>query len=166
MSFPVPPWDEAQIRAYFTRADLAPGYSQMLGFEFVDVSLEDMRFECRFNPGKELCSPWGAIQGGFVTAMLDDTMSLAAISTVGFDGVVPTLEMKTSFFSPVMPGPLRAVGQVLRRGKKTFFTEGRLFAADGSVTTHATATCIHRPHDRVKQDRARQARGESSRSTE
>lgn len=161
MSFPKPPWDEAQIRAYFARDDLAPRYSALLGFEFLDVSVEEMWFECRFNPGKELCSPWGAIQGGFVTAMLDDTMSLAAISTVGFDGVVPTLEMKTSFFAPVMPGPVKARGKVLKRGKKSFFTEGRLYAPDGTVTTHATATCIHRPHDQVKRDRARQARGEA-----
>ena len=39
--------------------------------------MDEMWFECRFNPGKELCSPWGAVQGGYVTAMLDEAMSIA-----------------------------------------------------------------------------------------
>ena len=166
MSFPKPPWDEATIRRYFTHRELAPGYAKLLGFEFVDLDVEAMTFECQFNPGKDLCSPAGAIQGGFITAMLDDTMSLAAISTLGFDGVVPTLEMKTSFLSPVFAGYVRAKGQVLKKGRKTFFTEGRLWDRDGQLLAHATATCIHRPHDKVKAARARQARGESSLSSE
>lgn len=159
MSFPKPPWDEAQIRAFFARDDLAPGHTAMLGFAFVDLSMDEMWFECRFNPGKELCSPWGAVQGGYVTAMLDEAMSISAIMTTGFDGVVPTLEMKTSFLAPVMPGPVRARGQVLKRGKRIFYTEGRLYAPDGSVTTHATATCTHRPHAQVKEDKARREAG-------
>lgn len=166
MSFPRPPWDEATIRQYFTRPELAPAYAKLLGFEFVDVDTAAMTFECTFQPGPELCSPAGAIQGGFITAMLDDTMSLAAISALGFDGVVPTLEMKTSFLAPVLAGFVRAKGQVLKKGRKTFFTEGRLWDREGQLLAHATATCIHRPHDKVKAARARQARGENSRSSE
>jgi uncharacterized protein (TIGR00369 family) len=157
MSFPKPPWDEATIRRFFTESPNQLYYSEMLGFEFIDFSMEEHWFEASWNPDKRVTSPTGAVQGGMVTAMLDDVMSLAAITVAGFDGVVPTLEMKTSFISPVWPGKLRSRGEVIKKGKQFFFTEGWLWDGDGKLLTKASATCFHKPHEDVK--RIRKERG-------
>ena len=47
----------------------------------------------------------GQIQGGYLCAMLDECMSVACMVASGMTAVAPTLEMKTSFLRPGMPGP-------------------------------------------------------------
>jgi len=157
MKYPKPPWDEATIRHFFTEVPNQLEYSKLLGFKFLDLNCEEMWFDAQWEPDLRVCSPTGAVQGGMVTAMLDDTMSLAAVTVAGFDGVVPTLEMKTSFISPVWPGKLRCRGQVIKRGKQFFFTEGWLWDAEGKLLTKSSATCFHKSHDEVK--RIRKERG-------
>ncbi|WP_421787483.1 PaaI family thioesterase [Hyphobacterium sp.] len=154
MTFPKPPWDEATIRRFFTESPNQLFYSELLGFKFIELNCEEMWFEAGWEPDKRVSSPTGAVQGGMVTAMLDDVMSLAAITVAGFDGVVPTLEMKTSFISPVWPGPLKSKGQVIKKGKQFFFTEGWLWDAEDRLLAKASATCFHKPHSEVKRIKA------------
>jgi uncharacterized protein (TIGR00369 family) len=88
----------------------------------------------------EFRNPMGAIQGGFLCAMLDDTMALAALMASDFQSVVPTLEMKTSFYAPAQPGLIKGVGRVAKLGKTIVFLEGELYAPDGEVLAKASAT--------------------------
>ncbi len=69
---------------------------------------------------------------------------------LGMTSVAPTLEMKTSFFRPAMPGPLRGVGRVVRWGKTVAFTEGELYDAEGRLLAKATGTAIPTPFERYK----------------
>lgn len=157
MKFPKPPWDEATIRRFFTEIPNQLFYAEMLGFKFVDLDMDEHWFEASWEPDQRAVTPTGAVQGGLISAMLDDVMSLAAITVTGFDGVVPTLEMKTSFISPVWPGKVRARGQVIRKGKQFFFTEGWLWDSEDKLLAKASATCFHRTHSDVK--RIKEERG-------
>ena len=74
-----------------------------------------------FQATEQFLNPMGAIQGGFLTAMLDETMGPAAISALPAGQGVPTLELKVSFIRPARPGPPRR-----RRPRRAHGPVGRL----------------------------------------
>jgi uncharacterized protein (TIGR00369 family) len=109
--------DEA-ILARFLASKNPPGSARTLGFRMLSVSQAERRVEIAFEPSVEAVgNPMGQVQGGFVCAMLDECMSVAGMITSGMTCVVPTLEMKTSFLRPAIPGPLKGVGWVVKLGQ-------------------------------------------------
>jgi uncharacterized protein (TIGR00369 family) len=58
--------------------------------------------------------------------------------------------MKTSFFRPAMPGPLRGVGKVVRWGRTIAFTEGEIFDPQGRLVAKATGTAVPTPFKNYK----------------
>ena len=97
-----------------------------------------MRLE--FTASEQFLNPAGVVQGGFITAMLDETMGPAALAQLGPGYFVPTLELKVSFLRPVGPGPLVADGRVVHMGRSVAFLEGSLADEEGNVVATATAT--------------------------
>jgi len=93
----------------------------------------------------EFLNPMGAVQGGFLCAMLDDVMALAAVFTSEFKITVPTLEMKVTFFAPAQPGPIKGIGRVARLGKTIVFLEGELLSPTGEIIAKASATARAAP---------------------
>ena len=142
--------DEA-ILERFRASTRQPTGSQTLGFQLLAVRQADREVEVGFTARAELlCNPMGQIQGGYVCAMLDECMSVAGMISSGMTHVVPTLEMKTSFLRPAMPGVLRGVGRVVKWGKTVCFTEGELYDAEGRLLAKASGTAIPTPFTRFK----------------
>jgi uncharacterized protein (TIGR00369 family) len=142
--------DEAILKR-FTDSRTMPGSSRTLGFRLIAVSQADRRVEVAFEPSVDLVgNPMGHVQGGYVCAMLDECMSVAGLITSGMTCVVPTLEMKTSFLRPALPGPLRGVGWVVKWGKTVCFTEGELYDPEGRLLAKASATAIPTPFAKFK----------------
>jgi len=108
----------------------------------VEVAFE-ARADLMLNPMKQ-------IQGGYLCAMLDECMSVACMVASGMTHVAPTAEMKTSFFRPARPGPLRGVGRVVRWGRTLAFTEGEIFDAEGRLLAKATGTAVPTPFKSYK----------------
>ena len=105
--------DEAILQR-FLRTKNQPTGSQTLGFRMVAVSQAERSVEVEFDAKAELLlNPMKQIQGGYLCAMLDECMSVACMVASGMTSVAPTLEMKTSFFRPGMPGKLRGVGRAV-----------------------------------------------------
>jgi uncharacterized protein (TIGR00369 family) len=130
----------------FDRSKTAPPSSRTLGFRLVAVSQAEMRVEAMFDAKAEwLGNPVGHIQGGFVTAMLDEVMSVACMVASKMTCVAPTLEMKTSFLRPALPGALRGVGRVIKWGRSIAFTEGEIFDEQGRLLAKATGTAMPKP---------------------
>jgi molybdopterin converting factor subunit 1 len=115
-----------------------PAYAKLLGIRPLHAEPGNVRFE--FRAGEQFLNPVGVIQGGFVTAMLDETMGPAALSELGPGFAVPTLELKVSFLRPAYPGKLVADARVVHRGKSVVFMEAALFDEDGAKLATATAT--------------------------
>lgn len=142
--------DEA-ILARFLRTKNQPTGSQTLGFRMLSVSQAKKEVEVAFDARAELlCNPMGQIQGGYVCAMLDEAMSVAGMVASGMTCVVPTLEMKTSFLKPAMPGALRGVGRVIRFGRTIAFLEGELYDSEDRLLAKASATAIPTPFKSFK----------------
>ena len=135
----------------FLRTKNQPTGSQTLGFRLVRVSQAEKLVEVAFEARAELlANPMKQVQGGYLCAMLDECMSVACMVASAMTCVAPTAEMKTSFFRPAMPGPLRGVGRVVRWGRTLAFTEGEIFDAEGRLLAKATGTAVPTPFKSYK----------------
>ena len=142
--------DEAILQR-FLRTKNQPTGSQTLGFRMVAVSQAERSVEVEFEAKAELLlNPMKQIQGGYLCAMLDEAMSVACMVASGMTAVAPTLEMKTSFFRPGMPGKIKGVGKVVKWGRQVAFTEGELFDDQGRTLAKATGTAIPTPFSNYK----------------
>jgi len=62
--------------------------------------------EVFFDARAGFANPMGNVQGGFLAAMLDDTLGPALAATLGDGEFAPTLELKVSFLRPAgSPAP-------------------------------------------------------------
>jgi uncharacterized protein (TIGR00369 family) len=135
----------------FLRSKNQPTGSQTLGFRMLSVSQEKMEVEVAFEARAELlANPMKQVQGGYLCAMLDECMSVACMVASKMTAVAPTAEMKTSFYRPAMPGPLKGIGRVTRWGKTIAFTEGELYDAQGRLVAKATGTAVPTPFQNYK----------------
>jgi uncharacterized protein (TIGR00369 family) len=111
-----------------------------LGWVLEAIDAEAQTIRVRFDARPEFTNPMGLVQGGFLTAMLDDTMGPLAALALGGGAFAQTLELKSSFLRPARPGPLHGEGRVVHRGRDIMFLEARLLAPDGAVIATASAT--------------------------
>jgi len=122
------------------RALPTPSASRLLGVEPVAFDAEAGRAVLAFAAKPEFLNPMGTLQGGFMAAMLDEAMTVAALVKTGMTVMLPTLEMKISFLAPGKTGRLIATGQVVRLGKRVAFLEGRLEDEAGTLLALSSAT--------------------------
>ena len=94
--------------------------------------------EVFFDARDAFTNPLGHLQGGFLAAMLDDTLGPALVATLPDGQFAPTLELKVSFLRPAAPG--RITGRVLHRGGSIAFLAGELRNEAGELLATATAT--------------------------
>src|SRR6201989_2269031 len=67
---------------------------------------------------EQFLNPVGAIQGGFLAAMLDDTLGPALVATLGPGLFAPTTDLHVQFLRPARPGRLTGRGRIVRRGDR------------------------------------------------
>ena len=115
-----------------------PPAAALLGWKA--LSLEPGHVRVRYMAKPEFGNPQGAIQGGFLAAMLDDAMGPALFTTLASDQFAPTIEMKVNYLRSARPGPLIAEGRVVHRTRSLAFLEGTLATEDGDLIATASAT--------------------------
>lgn len=120
----------------------APPASQLLGWELISVQPDKGEIEIAFHPDERMLNPRGTVQGGFVAAMLDDTMGPALVSLSGGKVVPSSVDMNVSFLKPVMPGRVIGKGRVLNLGKRVAFLEAELFDESGTLLARATSSAV------------------------
>lgn len=122
-----------------------PAASKLLGFKLLRLDPQTHEVDAEFVAHEDFLNPGGTVQGGFVTAMLDDVMSMAGVISQPDPGWVPTLQMSVSFLRPMRAGPVLAYGRVKRAGRTTVHTYGWVTDRTGSRLAEATAACVPRP---------------------
>ena len=120
-----------------------PPTALLFGTEVLSVDVETKTVRMSFQPDDRVINPRGTIQGGIVTAMLDDCAAYAGIVAMGEPGFIASLELKTSFFAPAKAGvPLYAEGRCLKLGKRIAFMEADLFDEEGTLLARLTTSAI------------------------
>jgi len=116
-----------------------------LGWSLIDFDFDTGWIKTSFDPKPEFRNLSGHIQGGFITAMLDDTLGPAIIIKTRGEFMGPTIDLHSHFLSPVKLGPITAEGRVTKLGQRVAFTEGQLFDADGKLCARATSSTMLLP---------------------
>ncbi len=131
---------DAEMLARFQNSTKRPPCSETLGMQVIAVDQAAMTSRYAFEAKQAFANPSGAIQGGFIAAMLDEAMGTAAIITSNVTMNAPTLEMKVSFLRPLFAGKATVEAKILKWGKSTCFIEAELFDPDGKLVAKASAT--------------------------
>ena len=129
-----PFWDVMEGRA------APPPAATLLGWELVAVDPEAGTIEVAFSASEQFLNPAGVIQGGFLAAMLDDTLGPALVATLGPGLFAPTTDLHVQFLRPARPGRLTGRGRIVRRGRDVAFLAGELLDESGQVVATAVAT--------------------------
>jgi uncharacterized protein (TIGR00369 family) len=142
------PFTDQQIRTVLSNPAHHPPSARHLGFELIDFSVEEGWAEVAFTPRPEFANPAGHVQGGFICAMLDDAMGVAASISQRFGILVPTLQLSVSFLVPMPMVRVTGRGEVLRMGSNTAHLQGQLRLPDGTVLATGSASAVLRPFPR------------------
>ena len=114
--------------------------SKLLGWHLLDARPQEGWIKLGFEGKPEFCNPAGFIQGGMLSAMLDDTMGPAVFAMTDGKLYTATITMTVNFLSPAKPGPIIAEARVTQLGKTVAFVEAKLMTEDGTVLATATAS--------------------------
>lgn len=127
-------WDAVAGRAPM------PTAAKTLGWSLIHADPERGEIEVSFEATGEFLNPAGTVQGGFLTAMLDDTMGPALAATLEPGKYSATLELKVSFLRPAKPGRLVGRGRVVHAGGTIAFLAGELLDETGQVVAVGSST--------------------------
>jgi uncharacterized protein (TIGR00369 family) len=118
----------------------APPSSKLLGWHLLDARPSEGWIRIGFEGKQEFCNPAGFIQGGILSAMLDDTMGPAVFVMTDGKRYTATITMTVNFLAPARPGAIVGEATVTQLGKTIAFVEGRRMAEGGTLLATATAS--------------------------
>ena len=144
-----PALSDADMLARFQNSKKRPPCSQTLGMRLTEVNQADKTIRMSFDVSPDFANPTGAVQGVFVSAMLDEAMSTCCIIASNVTMTAPTLEMKISFLRPLFPGPADVKARIVKWGKSAAFMEAEAFDPEGRLVAKATATALPKPFKRL-----------------
>jgi uncharacterized protein (TIGR00369 family) len=125
------------------RADPPPA-AKLLGWRLIEVDPDDGTIQVAFTATDQFLNPAGTVQGGFLAAMLDDTLGPAVVATLADGEWAPTANLNVQFLKPAQSGELRGNARIVRRGRDVAFLAGELRDAEGDLVATATATAVIR----------------------
>ena len=140
---------DAEMLARFQNSKKRPPCSDTLGMRLSEVDQASRRIRMDFEVPGMFANPTGAVQGGFIAAMLDEAMSTCVIIDSNVTMTAPTLEMKISYLRRLMPGPAHVEARILKRGRSAAFMEADCFDAAGELVARASASAIPMPFKRL-----------------
>lgn len=143
-----PRLSDADMLARFQNSKKRPPCSDTLGMQLIEVEQDAKRIRMEFDVSPSFANPTGAVQGGFITAMLDEAISTCIIIASNITMTAPTLEMKTSYLRRLMPGKAFVDAKIIKLGKSVAFSEAECFDPDGKLVATATATALPMPFKR------------------
>ncbi len=130
----IPPSDPASFLPFF----------EHLGLRWDTIDGERVCVEIDMR--KDLCGPAGILQGGITATLVD--VAAASTAALSGTGLVATTEMTLHYLAPGRTGPIRAVGELLRSGARSFAVEVRVFDVGAEDRLMAVALAAFAPINR------------------
>lgn len=119
---------EARVRESFARQTIMT----TLGAEIAAVRPGEVEIVLPFSHG--ILQQHGFIHAGAVATIADSACGYAALTVMPREAAVLTTEFKINLLSPAKGELLRAVGRVIRSGKRLVVTLGDVFAEQGGAS--------------------------------
>ena len=112
----------------------------LLGSRIVAVDAAAGTLSAHYEASAQFRNPAGSVQGGLLSAMLDDLTASLVDATLGAGQGVATLSLNVSFLRPAQVGPLQGQARLLRRGREVCHVFGTL-SQNGQDVATAQAVC-------------------------
>ena len=119
--------------------------STSLGFELLALDLKKWETRVRFDGRPEFCNPAGVIQGGYLVAMMDDTIGMLAGMKAGKTKLPSTVDLHTHFLRPVRKGAIEVVARLRNIGRAMVFAEAELYDSRGKEAARCAASLTLNP---------------------
>ena len=117
-----------------------PPCAELLGLQLLDYNSDERWARFAFEGRREFLNPAGFIQGGILSAMLDDTMGPTVLLASRGTLFTATINLNVSFLQPAKPGRLLAEGRVVSMGKTIAFVQATLTDQQGLTLATGTAS--------------------------
>lgn len=121
---------ERRIRGSFARQ----AFMATVGARMTTVGAGTVEIELPYAAGNT--QQHGFIHGGLVASIADSACGYAALTTMPEEAAVLTAEFKINLMSPAKGELLRAVGRVVRPGRRLVICSGDVFALDNGQEKH------------------------------
>lgn len=124
-------------------------FGETLGMDFTILEEGNVQYQLTIQQ-KHLATPKAA-HGGVISALLDATVGVGALSAVCVDGkVVSTVEMKVTFFAPaVLNDQLTATSSLIKKGNRLLFLEADVINQNNELIAKASATLNAYPKEKA-----------------
>ena len=109
------------------------GTGKLFNFKLISYSQGKLELEGEFNDFS--LNPDGSVQGGMMTAMLDDVTSLLIIIETKGKVYPASTDLHTMHHRPLIKGKVKARASIIKKGKKIAATRGELFDEKGQLAT-------------------------------
>jgi uncharacterized protein (TIGR00369 family) len=118
---------DARVRGSFARQTIM----STLGAEIATVRAGEVEIVLPFSD--KILQQHEFIHAGAVATIADTACGYAALSVMPRDAAVLTTEFKINLLAPAKGERIRAIGRVVRNGKKLVITLGEVFAEEGTA---------------------------------
>ncbi|MFN2154982.1 MAG: PaaI family thioesterase, partial [Anaerolineae bacterium] len=135
----IPTRTEQLVHMFNNRAPIARTFGMRLSYNDQGQAVVDLPY----NPG--LDHALGGVHGGVYATMLDTAGWFTAAAAHDESCWLATSEMSVHLLLPVERAALRAVGRLIKRGRRQDIAEMRLYDGEGRLVGHATGTFILLP---------------------
>ena len=119
-----------------------PPIVPLMQMDLVAVEQGRVEFSCLVD--ESVYNPIGVVHGGLVCTLLDTVAGCAVHSTLPRGTGYTSIELKVTYLRAVTAdsGPLRAVGRVVKPGRRVAFAEGEVFDAAGRSVATASSSLL------------------------
>ncbi|MGF1464301.1 MAG: PaaI family thioesterase, partial [Maricaulaceae bacterium] len=118
-----------------------PASFVLLGGRFEAVDAEAGVLEPSFEADPRFLNPGGVVQGGFLTAMVDDTMGPLVMAMTKAKKFPSTTDIHTTFYAPAAPGGrLQVRATADRIGGTIAYTSAEIRDKTGTLIARAIQT--------------------------
>jgi uncharacterized protein (TIGR00369 family) len=119
--------------------------ASVFGYRVSEVELGRVVFEC--DPDESSYNPIGVVHGGLVCTLADTVAACAVHSTLAAGVAYTSIDINVSYTRPVTrdSGTLRAVGTVVKPGRRVAFSRADITDGSGKLVATATSTCLVMP---------------------
>ena len=123
----------------------APPIAALMGFHPVEVGEGYVVFEG--TPDESVYNPIGMVHGGYVCTLADTAAACAVHTTLPAGVGYTSIDLNVSYTRRITSesGTLRAVGTIVKPGRRVAFCQAEIRDAAGRVVATATSSCLIMP---------------------
>jgi uncharacterized protein (TIGR00369 family) len=125
------------------RGELAPApIAQLMKFRPVELEVGRVVFEAE--PDESVYNPIGVVHGGYVATLADTVAACAVHTTLHAGQGYTSIDLNLRYLRAVTrdSGTLRAVGTIVKPGRRVAVAEAEIFDAAGRLVASATSSCL------------------------